>query len=376
MKVCIVSCFDWYKERLKYVKEVFEKNGHEVLYFTSDFEHISKHYVKKLPGVNYIHTKAYDKNLSIGRILSHIDFARKVYQELENRKPDCIYALVPPNSVAKVVAKYGKKYSNTRIFFDVIDMWPESMPFNKENWLFHVPYKMWQGIRDKYIHQADIVFTECDFYQEHIKTVVTPDKLQTLHLVKDILQKVDDSKEAFEGIIFAYLGSINNILDIDGICSILSKLVKRRPVKVRLIGVGETKAVFIERLKMLGVDVADEGAIYEETEKNRILHQCDFGLNMMKKGTYVGLTTKSIDYFSAGLPVLNNIAGDTEHLVEKYDAGFNVRKQPEDMLITQLVELSAERKEQLHQNAFRLFCSNFTPEIFRSKLEERLQGIL
>lgn len=377
MKVCIVSCFDWYEKRLKYVSRVFENKGVEVMYVMSDFDHIEKQYVKKKGEIRYIHTKQYNKNLSVKRILSHIDFAYKVYKELEEMIPDYIYVLIPPNSILKAVAKYRRKHIRTKVFLDVIDMWPESMPFKRGNWIVYFFYKIWQGIREKNIQCADMVFTECNLYQEHLQNVVPTEKMRTLYIAKEVFgRKQIDNDEKQEGITLAYLGSINNILDIDRICSILTKLVQNKKVVVRIIGKGEKRETFIKKLEAIGIEVIDEGIIYDEMEKNKILCNCDFGLNIMKQEVYVGLTTKSIDYFSSGLPVLNSIKGDSEQLVEIYEAGLNVNRMSEETVLKKIVGLSAEEKKQLHINALRLFYDNFTPEIFMSRLEKSINDIL
>ena len=52
----------------------------------------------------------------------------------------------------------------------------------------------------------------------------------------------------------------------------------------------------------------------------------------MKKSVCVGLTMKSIDYFEFGLPIINNIKGDTWNAVEEYGIGINYRRR--DLLIT------------------------------------------
>jgi hypothetical protein len=40
---------------------------------------------------------------------------------------------------------------------------------------------------------------------------------------------------------------------------------------------------------------------------------------------------KSVDYFCYGLPIINNIPGDTWTLVEQYDAGVNVGEATETL---------------------------------------------
>lgn len=53
------------------------------------------------------------------------------------------------------------------------------------------------------------------------------------------------------------------------------------------------------------------GKIFEEEEKYRILKDYDYGVNIMKSTDTVELTIKSLDCFSYGNSILNNIQGDT-----------------------------------------------------------------
>ena len=72
-----------------------------------------------------------------------------------------------------------------------------------------------------------------------------------------------------------------------------------------------------------GIEYRYHGAIFDEKEKESILSHCSYGLNMMKPGVCVGMTMKSIDYWSHGLPVINNIPGDSERLCREEGLGIN-----------------------------------------------------
>jgi glycosyltransferase involved in cell wall biosynthesis len=121
-----------------------------------------------------------------------------------------------------------------------------------------------------------------------------------------------------------YLGSMNHIIDIDGIVDLLSRVKKKMKVKLHIIGDGESRDRFLSALDEARIGYEFHGFVYEEAEKMKIFSQCDFGINMMKSAVCVGLTMKSVDYFCYGLPIINNIPGDTWVLVEQYDAGVNV----------------------------------------------------
>lgn len=370
MKICIISCFDWYDKRVNYLKRYYIEKGLEVVCYTADFNHIKKEYVQnRYEDISYVHVPCYKKNLSLRRVYSHYHFANSIYKCMKREKPDYIHALIPPNFLAKKLSIYVKKNKKCKLYFDVIDMWPESMPINSRNQIIKILFDAWRNIRDKYINDADVVFTECDLYQKSLEKVVEPIKLYTLHLVKEE-SGVKSSKTNLneQEITFAYLGSINHLIDIDKICQILKGLSAVKKVKIRIIGSGERKQEFIERVRGINIECVDEGAIYDEKEKHRILGECDLGLNIMKETVCVGLTTKSIDYFEAGLPILNNIPADTEQLVDMYNAGYNVDTDNIMLIVDKLANVSKEELKKMRDNAYRLYQENFTVYAFASVL--------
>ena len=44
----------------------------------------------------------------------------------------------------------------------------------------------------------------------------------------------------------------------------------------------------------------------------------------MKNSVFVGLTMKSMDYFEGGLPIINNIHGDTWDMIDENGIGVNI----------------------------------------------------
>ena len=128
MKVVIVSCFVSNEMRINSVKKFFQNRGHEVTVIESDFVHLNKAYRTNPPeGHIYLHAKFYKKNLSVSRLFSHAKFAKTVSKELKKHEFDLLYVLVPPNSLVKEISNY-KKQTNAKVIFDVIDLWPESLP--------------------------------------------------------------------------------------------------------------------------------------------------------------------------------------------------------------------------------------------------------
>lgn len=322
MNIAIVNCFDTYEHRVDLLYAYFKANKNNARVYTSDFRHIEKKQrTQKKKDFIYIHSLGYKKNISLQRMISHHKTARDVFSRIETQKVDLLWVLVPPNSFVKEAAMYKMRHKNVKLIFDIIDMWPETMPLTKFE---KVPLvAMWRELRDKYLRYADHIVTECDLYQEKLVNIVDSRKMTTIYLARQIKPFTGSPNPPDDKIALCYLGSINNIIDIPAISDIIAKAKKIKPVVLHIIGDGEKRHELIERAKNIGAEVIYHGKIYDSAEKQRIFDICHYGLNIMKESVFVGLTMKSMDYFEAGLPIINNIHGDTWNIVNDYNIGIN-----------------------------------------------------
>ncbi len=111
------------------------------------------------------------------------------------------------------------------------------------------------------------------------------------------------------------------------------------------------------------------GKVYDEFEKSQILGLCDYCFNMMKREVSVGLTIKSIDYLSMGIPIINNIAGDTWNLVEDENIGINF-----DGDVSKIIQkIKEENSVEKGINARNCFETHFTLQAFKDKLARTLR---
>ena len=160
-RAVLLSCSDHYNHRLYVIDGYLRSLGYETVYYTSDFDHTSKKVFRcTVPGCRQIHVRPYQKNLSLSRILSHRDFARLVFQELEQDPPDVVVAQLPPNYLAHYAARFKARYPETRLIFEIFDMWPETFPSGSMKRLLALPFSVWAGLRDKNLSAADRVIPE------------------------------------------------------------------------------------------------------------------------------------------------------------------------------------------------------------------------
>lgn len=322
MNVVIVNCFDTYEHRVDLVHNFFKNRGDKAKIYTSTFRHFEK--VERTDSKeNFVYIKAnpYYKNMSPQRLWSHHKLSKDIFKKLEKENIDLLWVLIPPNSFTKYAAKYKKKHPNTKLIFDVIDMWPETMPVKK---IKDLPFiKAWGNLRNKWINVANHVVTECDLYQTKLENYIDKSKMTTVYLAREIKEFVGNPNPPKDKIALCYLGSINNIIDISTIGNIIKELNKSKPVILHIVGDGEKREELINVAKGNGAEVIYHGKVYDSAEKQTIFDSCHYGLNIMKETVFVGLTMKSMDYFEAGLPIINNIHGDTWKMVEKYGIGVN-----------------------------------------------------
>lgn len=364
-KAVIVTCFESNEERVTFIMEALKSKGYEVVAITTDFSHIQKKERDSIPeGYISIQTSRYSKNLSISRLMSHNQFAIDAFFAIDSIKPELLWVVAPCNSLIKEANKYKRKHKNVKLIIDMIDMWPESLPIDNNKKKLK-PFIWWKNIRTNNINCADEIVTECDLYHE-ILSKEFKGRITTIHWARDAKAIKYDLNIPNDKLSLAYIGSINNIIGIDLIKKLISSINKN--VVLHIIGSGEKTDDMLNSLKDV-CEVIYHGNVYDQTEKAMIFNNCHAGINIYKEGLYIGLTVKCIDYFMYGLPIINNIKGDTWSFVENNKVGININ---ENTVIdeNQLVDMRNN-----NQNIIDLFNSNFTKEIFISKCFEVIDRV-
>ncbi len=418
MKAAVVTHSSTFEERAEAVALFFEKRGHTAVRVFSDFDHHGKKTVyRKAENHVYIHLRPYTRNLSLTRLMAIRRFAADAGRYLESGGFDLIYVMIPANSFAAEAERIHRK-TGARVIFDLIDLWPESLPLKAVSRL--APLRSWRNLRDRHLGCADLIFTECGFYREQLD--LPEDRTYTLYWCKfsnnngrpedegfrtgsaegRCAGEVQDSDKLLQNggamntaqsessdtgnsgagspegeLRIAYIGAINNIIDIPRIAYLLGALNRRRKVVADIIGEGEHGDDFVRALRDRGVETVSRGVVYEESRKSEILSRCCLGINVMRTDVHVGLSMKSIEYLSHGIPLINSIKGDLWDFVSGCGVGVNI---PDDLMTMPEEELDrlcarliavAENPE-ARRKAADLYQRNFTPEAFERTLERAL----
>lgn len=343
----------------KFVNDYIKK-GYDVIYVTSDFDHMTKkrYYFNEYKNSKQLHVISYKKNLSISRILSHLIFSYKTFYMLLACKPELVYVEVPNNSLVKSSAKY-KKINNAEIIVDVFDMWPESMPVKTKNMIVNRGFNIWRNFRNKNLKFADQIWIECDYYRELLSAQKINLPMETKYLTLENAETSIETKVSEDEIDLCYLGSINNIIDISLIEKIVSELAKNKRTRIHIIGDGERKDEFLEILKQNSIEIIDHGKVYEIDKLQEIFNQCWFGINVLREDLAIGITMKSISYFRGGLPIINTVQGDTSRFVEECNIGINVDRHDVNSCVSRILNITKDDLACMKNNTRNLFEQKF-----------------
>lgn len=364
MKAVIVSSSYSYLERVELLKEYYENKGYDTTVLLTDFIHASKSFAAwEKEGYVLVKTKSYKKNISVDRLYSHYKFAKDVEKQLKKMKVDVLHVLLPANSLAKVAKQYKETHPDVKLYLDIIDLWPETMPINRLKNAY--PFEVWRKLRDDNLDNADKIYCECNLFTQVMRREAD-ERFHTLYWVKNDTQIVRNPVLSKEELHLCYLGSINNVIDIDYIVRMCEALNTYKKVVLHIVGDGEKRDELLQKIKAAQIEVIYHGLVYEAEKKQAIFDQCHFGLNIMKSSVCVGLTMKSLDYFQAGLPIINNIDGDTAEMIDKYHMGFNGYH----ALMKRIAELEENDYLAMRENVINLYYEQFTKEAFLKRLEE------
>ncbi len=343
----------------KFVND-YVKKGYDVIYVTSDFDHMTKkrYCFNEYKNSKQLHVISYKKNLSISRILSHLMFSYKTFYMLLACKPELVYVEVPNNSLVKSSAKY-KKINNAEIIVDVFDMWPESMPVKTKNMIVNWGFDIWRNFRNKNLKFADQIWIECDYYRELLSAQKINLPMETKYLKLKNAETSIEMKVSEEEIDLCYLGSINNIIDISLIEKIVSEFAKNKRTRIHIIGDGERKDEFLDILKKNSIEIIDHGKVYEIDKLQEIFDQCWFGINVLREDLAIGITMKSISYFRGGLPIINTVQGDTSRFVEECNIGINVDRHDVKSCVLRILNITKDDLACMKNNTRNLFEQKF-----------------
>lgn len=322
--------------RFQYLANLLSKE-HTVELVTSDFNHAKKkHFTTPIRNYNYkvtmLHETGYSKNVCIKRFYSHYIWARNLKKYLKNRKkPDVVYAAIPPLAAPYVAAKYCEKHG-IRFVVDVQDLWPEAFQM-----VFNVPvvsdivFAPFKFLANGVYRRADAICAVSDTYCKRAKCANKKVKNTTTVFLGTELASFDRyasenpvlvKKE--DEVWIAYCGTLGSSYDLTCTIDALS-ILKDYRIRFIVMGDGPRKEEFESYAEEKGVNAIFTGRLDYEAMCS-LLSACDIAVNPITHMAAQSIINKHADYVASGLPIVSTQENEEfRKLIDEYQMGFNCK---------------------------------------------------
>jgi glycosyltransferase involved in cell wall biosynthesis len=369
------------------------EKGHQVVWWTSTFDHTQKKHrfskdtsieIKDNFKIKLLHSLGYKKNISLTRILDHARIARKFKKISEvEPQPDIILCSLPTLELSLAATEYGIK-KHIPVILDVRDLWPDIFVELAPKWSQGVAKLLLQpmfstvrsactkstaitGITPAFVdwgvNYANRERSEQDRDFPLGYSRVTPTQEAIAAAEKFWLQQgIRPRNNEF---IACFFGTIGHQFELDTVIHSARKLAEQsRAIRFVLCGRGDN-LTFYQDLARGCNNIIFPGWV-GAAEIWTLMRMSSLGLApyRSRKDFCASLPNKSIEYLSAGLPIVSSLQGTLENLLSNYNCGITYANNDPDSLASILIELydCPEQLQILSQNASTLYKGMFVAE--------------
>ena len=325
------------------VNEAMHRN-HQVVFWASTFRHnVKKQRYEEYKEeqlnpnlkVNFVPAKPYTKNISFGRMFSHLSLSKAMVAQFnkESELPDVIVIAFPPISTAYEIVRWAEK-KNIPVIIDIIDPWPEVFishlkgitqwvakiviyPLQQKTEYVFKNTKAIAAISNQYINWAktynpSIPNTAC-FYP-----AIQFDEMKKQ--LNNAAKKVKKNKEILKVI---YAGSLGHSYDIPTILKAAAILEKKYHDTIRFAIAGEgPQKELIEEYLLNHANLEYLGRLPKEQLMEEY-YKADIGLTQHIKGATQSVTYKLFDLLGCGLPIMNSLESEMKAIIVDNQVGFH-----------------------------------------------------
>lgn len=350
------------------------KQGHDVTWWTSTFDHQEKRYIPNLceptsHGKNLtlwpLHSDTpYTANISIKRLKNHqetaYDFDRKAKL---CSTPDCIIACLPTIDLAASAVKFGKQISKPTII-DIRDAWPtifESIAPRTTKWIVRrLLYRQYKNAKYA-LKNATVRVAISNEYLDWSQNFAGSEPNQITTVIPIGFKSPHSTRKRFDQsptrVFFS--GTFGYSYDIKTILDAAQLLVPHRDIKFVLAGNGEKVDQVIQRSKSLR-NIEYKGWLSQD-ELALELNKCTIGLSAYSKNATQSIPNKPIEYLAHGIPQICSLNGEMRSLLEENKAGLYYEPENPESLAETITRLTQNRPllHDMSKASKNLFVKNF-----------------
>jgi glycosyltransferase involved in cell wall biosynthesis len=387
MNICIVAKYapppkySKISARLFYLAKEFIKLGHKTTLVTSDSNHLAT-FPSSQNTYNYeviddvplwwIRTKKYTKTASINRVLSWLDFERKLFMfDTKILEPPDVVIVSSISIFTILYGWYLKKKYNATLVFEIRDIWPLTMVEEGGFSKWH-PFVLLLGLIEKFGYKkADLVVGTMPKLDLHVKNILGYNKPFFCSPLgfnfEDYKAGFLNEKNPFDDIfpknkvIVGYAGSMGITNALENFIEAIRMLKYNSNIHFMLVGSGDLRLGFKKRL----VDCKNV-TFLPRLEQNKVkyfLKKCDI-LYLSTKNSrvweYGQSMNKIVEYMLASKPIIASYAGFQSMLNEANCGNFVRTLNPLDVknAILNMTNMSLEDRRKLGENGRKWIYDN------------------
>lgn len=392
--------------RMGTLANLLAERGHEVVLWTSTFDHYHKRqraendtHVTLSNGVQLYLLRGcgYRRNVSVARVREHRMVAKRFMQHAEREElPDIILCAFPTLESSVAATAFGKA-NGVPVVVDIRDLWPDLFLDLVPRWsrpiarLLLTP--MWQqarracrdataisGTSRQFVEwglrlaQRERTELDRDFPFGYFSAPPSPDHMSDAQRFwAEHGVHADDSEFTI-----CFFGALGRQFELDAVVR-AARLLKQRGANVRFIlcGAGEN----LERLRALAADLPSvqlPGWV-SAPQIWALMRMSDAGLApyLDKAGFSANFPNKTIEYLSAGLPVVSSLRGEFHDFLQKARCGVTYDAQDAVALADTLEALAAdpERVRAMSQAGAAIFEERFVAERVYTSMIDYLEHV-
>jgi glycosyltransferase involved in cell wall biosynthesis len=376
------------------------EKGHDVVLWSSDFDHFSKkhrfggakeiEYSTRLK-IKLIPSRGYNSHISITRLLDHMVLAYNLNKELKTQNvPDVAFIGYPPIETAWVLARWLKK-NNVPFLVDIKDLWPDifiaAMPGPLKNFARVLFFPQFMMMRKVLKWSTGISAPSQRFLswcisrsgrQQKKQDRVTPITASITIFSKIELQKAEaflDGLDIKNNGTFrvCFIGTLNSNYDFKPVIEAALRL----PIQFVIAGEGPIYRNLIEvckeikNIKLVGwVDSVTSDRIYDRSNLAIAPYKdtFDFQLNV---------TNKFYDAMLHRKPIITSLTGAAEDLLKNYKIGimYNRNDVPDLTRVLSSLLKNSDLISNLSENAINTYTNIYSSEVVYSELVSDLEKL-
>ncbi len=380
-------------------------DGHDVTWWSSDFDHIAKGYrtgsagesfsiapnyrIELLPG------SPYRRNVSLARMRHHRRVARAFAARAATAPaPDVIFSSLPTLEVSQAAVRYGLQH-RVPVIVDVRDLWPDAFLGHIPAWL-RLPARMalaseYARVRFALRGASGITAVSSEYLAWALRyagrSARAPDGVFphgyprpafTDHELAEARRQLAAAGVDGRGIVCCFVGSFGRTYDLRPVIATARRMHDGGDRRVQFVfaGDGERRRQFEAEAAGLG-NVVFTGWL-GAAAITALLDMTDVGLAAYAEHAPQGLPNKIFEYLSAGVPIVSSLRGETARLLAEVGCGFSydvAGAESFDRALDRLLE-SEGRRHEMGRLGLARFEAEFSDQVVYRALVAHLVGIL